>query len=211
MKTRKSFVVAGCLCAVLFAGTARAEESIPVLYEESYALEVKGDYNGALNRASKILRLDIKDYTAHLRAGWLFYMMGKFGDSVSYYEKASDLRPNSLEPLLGQTLPLMAAKKWGDAEKTAIRVVKKDRGNYTGNIRLAYIQFSQGRFSDSLKSYQYLYELYPADLDVRLGIAWSYARLGNKSQAQKYFGEVLAVTRRNANALSGIEYVRKMQ
>lgn len=206
----RSFLMASCLCAV-FYGSARAEETIPGLYEESYGLEAKGDYNGALNRALKILRLDIRDYTAHLRVGWLFYMTGKFGDSVSYYGKAAELMPDSIEPFLGQMLPLMAAKKWDDAEKAALRAVKKERGNYTANIRLAYIQFSQGRFSESLKSYLNLHELYPADLDIKLGMAWCYVRLGNKNLARKYFSEVLTVSRRNTNGLSGMEYMKKMQ
>lgn len=199
-----------CILLVVSMIAGFADEQVPKLYEESFALEAQGDYSGAANKVLQILRADPKDYTAYLRAGWLFYLQADYNSSVTCYKKAIALQPDAVEPLLGITLPLMASKQWKEAEKMAKAVVQKDPNSYLGNSRLAYTMFCLGKYTESKEKYEQVLSLYPSDLDMKLGLGWVYFRLGNKRKAAEYFGEVLRVQKNNASALEGLEMVRKM-
>jgi tetratricopeptide (TPR) repeat protein len=187
-----------------------AQDTVADLYEESYALETKGDYAGSLNKVLQILRADTRDYTANLRAGWLSYLQLDYNTALAYYKRAAGQSPDAVEPLLGLTLPLMAAKQWGEAEKAANAVIQRDSNNYLANSRLAYILFCLGKYGEARTRYEEVLRLYPSDLDMKLGLAWTYVRLGNKKKASEYFHAVLRVQKTNVNALSGIDVVKKM-
>ncbi len=44
---------------------------------------------------------------------------------------------------------------------------------------------------------------------MQSGVAWSYLKMKNKSQAIKYFRGILKVKKNNPNALSGLEILEK--
>ena len=183
-------------------------ETIPQLFEESYNLEEKRNYGGALNKVLKVIRQDTKNYTAHIRAGWLFYCRKDYDTSISYYKKAMTIKPRAIEPALGMTYPLMAARQWKRAEKLTRSIIRKDTYNYSANSKLAYILFSQGKYSKAKKYYERLLNVYPSNITMKLGLAWTYLRLGNKYQAAIYFNKVLQVKRNNQNAIRGISLTK---
>jgi tetratricopeptide (TPR) repeat protein len=195
---------------VMVVSSVNAEDSIANLYEESYTLEGKGDYSGAVNKVLQILRTDNKDYTASLRAGWLFYLNGDYASAVTYYKKAMAIEPGAVEPVLGISLPLMAGKQWTEAEKKLTLVLAKDPGNYLVYSRLAYISFSLGKYGEAKDRYEHVLKLYPSDLEMKLGMGWTYVRMGNKRKAVEYFSEVLRVQKSNVSALAGMDAVRQM-
>lgn len=198
------------LLVTTFIGVAAAENSVPKLYEASFESETNGNYAAALNRVLEIVRGDTKNYTATLRTGWLFYMNKKYSAAIDFYEKAAALKPEAIEPLLGITLPLMAANKWKGAENAARKIIQKDPCNYIANSRLAYILFSQGQYGEAKAIYEKLLQLYPADIEMKLGLAWTYVKMGDKIKAYRYFKEVLMVRSTNVTALAGMDAVRKM-
>ncbi len=196
------------ICWTAFGGE---EQNIPELFEISFAFESQGNYSAALNSVMLIVNKNPKNYTAHLRVGWLYYLEGMYKESVAFYKKAETLAPAAIEPLEGELLPLMAMKDWAGAEKTALEIRKTDPGNYRANSRLAYILFSQARYSDAAKMYEEVLKRYPSDLDMKLGLGWTYLRMGNKKKAAEFFLDVLEVRRNNQNALSGMEEITRMK
>ena len=92
---------------------------IPEYFETSFNHESRGNYVGALNSVLRILRIDHRNYTAMLRAGWLAYLKGDYKNSIDYYRKAVLLEPKAVEPKLGLMLPLMASKEWDAAGDVA--------------------------------------------------------------------------------------------
>jgi len=208
MSAKKIFIVA--LCAIFSASSLMAAEGAPELFAASFAMEIEGDYKGALNKTLKILRENSKNYVATLRAGWLYYLKKDYNASMAYYQKAIAQKPYAIEPLLGLTLPLMAAKNWSAGEKIAGKIIAKAPNNYLANSRLAYILFSQARYGEAEKKYKKMLALHPGDMEMKLGLAWTYVKMGNRKKAIKYFNEALQVRKHNVNALAGISAAQKM-
>ncbi|MCU0848985.1 MAG: tetratricopeptide repeat protein [Spirochaetes bacterium] len=192
------------LIASTAVGQAFAEETAENLFEASFILEARKDYAGSLNSILKIIRMDPKNYMANLRAAWLFHCRGDYSASCEYYQKASSIAPDAVEPLLGGILPLMTSRQWDRAEKAAIAALKTDRNSYLAGSRLAYILYAQGRFSDAARAYEKVLVLYPSDVDMKQGLGWSYLKMGQKSKAAAVFGEILAVYKNNSSAKTGI-------
>lgn len=177
-------------------------------FEESFIYEAAGNYDAALNSVLRVLRIDQKHYTAMLRTGWLAYLKGDFSAAEKYYRKAALLAPDAIEPRQGLLLPLVAAKKWLETESTARKILKTDQKNYTAYSKLAYALFQQGKYGDAKIIYQNLLNWYPSDADMKLGLAWTYQRMGRTGDAARYFKEVLEVYQTNQSALAGMEALR---
>lgn len=75
--------------------------------------------------------------------------------------------------------------------------------NYYANIRLAYIYYMQGEWSNALERYHAIYGLYPGDSDIRLGLASTYLALGEKIKARYYYSEILKVSPFHTTAYYG--------
>ncbi len=191
-------------------GHVNANVTAEQLYKTSFSLESVGNYQAALNPVLKIIRSYPKDYTAVLRAGWLAYKSGKYKSSEHYYRKAVKLKPDSIEALNGLALPLMAQLKWKSVEESLNKLVAKDPNNYTGLSRIAYCLFYQGRYAEARNYYLKTLTLYPSDIEMKLGLGWTYVKTGNKQEAAACFKEVLRVKASNVNALSGMTAVDKL-
>ena len=187
-----------------------AESDKPGIYfEESFSQEAAGKYEASLNSVLKILRVDQKNYLATLRAGWLSFLRADHGSAEKYYKKAIDLAPGAVEPRLGLLLPLIASKKWSEAEAGARAALKVDGSNYTAMSKLAYVLFQQEKYDEARTRYRSVLDLYPSDVEMKLGLAWTHQRLGRKDEAKGGFLEVLEVYRSNQSALQGLEMLQK--
>ena len=180
---------------------------IPDYFEASFNLENRGNYTEALNSVLIILRIDHRNYTAMLRAGWLSYLKGDYRNSIGYYRKAVLLEPEAIEPRLGLMLPLMASKNWSEAGAVARKILKFDTKNFLASSRMAYILFSQGRYGEAEKEYRKIISEYPADIEMKLGLGWTYLRMGHNRKAAGVFREVLLVRKNNASAQNGMELI----
>jgi Tfp pilus assembly protein PilF len=187
--------------------SADAAAKIPGYFEASFKYESQGNYASALNSVLRILRIEHRNYTAMLRAGWLSYLKGDYKKSIDYYRKAISLEPEALEPRLGLTLPLMASKNWREAGVVARKILKTDEKNYLANSRLAYILFSQDQYEEAGKQYRKVLLWYPADIEMKIGLGWTYFRIGNPKKAAGIFRDVLKVRKNNTSAHYGIELI----
>ncbi|GMV44064.1 MAG: hypothetical protein AMXMBFR64_57800 [Myxococcales bacterium] len=178
---------------------------IPDLFASSFAYETTGDLDRALNDALRVVRVEPSHYVATLRAGWLYYLKGRYGDSVDLYQKAVKLAPNAAEPKLGLMLPLMAAGRWGEAEAVGEQVLAKAPRNYLAASRLAYCAFSQGRWKVAEQRYKEVLDDYPGDLEMMLGLAWTWAKQGRAAEAKGLFQKVLVIRKDNVNARAGLD------
>jgi Flp pilus assembly protein TadD len=90
-------------------------------------------------------------------------------------------------------------------------VLKSDPASYTANIRLAFALYSQARFAEAEPVYRSLSALYPSDVEVRDGLAWSLLEEGKTDEASAELGEVLAVAPQNALAKDGVKALATKQ
>jgi tetratricopeptide (TPR) repeat protein len=199
------------LCAAVAlatTGTARAQshaEEIAALFESSYLQEQAGTIEQAIADVTAILRLDPANYVANYRLGWLCYCKGTFADSIVYYTRAMTLAPGAIEAQLGLLLPLMAAQKWDDAETLGRKLAARAPDNYLAGSRLAYVYYMEGKYKLAEQQYQATLKNYPSELEMMLGLGWTYLKQGRSAEARDMFKKVLAVHRKNANALAGLK------
>ncbi|MFC1706512.1 tetratricopeptide repeat protein [Planctomycetota bacterium] len=174
-------------------------------FESSFRHEREGSLEEALAEVLAVLSKHEDHYVATLRAGWLSYCAGRHGEAVRFYRCAEKLEPKALEPRLGAMLPLMAGKRWREAEETGLRVLRRAPRSYLARSRLAYICFAHGRYAEAETWYRVVLADYPSDVEMRLGLGWTYARQGRKGLAREQFEEVLSIRPSNESALLGLK------
>lgn len=184
------------------ATAARADE-VPDLYRQSYALEAKGDYDGAIRRMNEVASRGGTDYVAVIRTGWLQYLAGRHAESETSYLKAIRLAPDAVEPRLGITLPLMALRRWKEAERFCNEVLKAAPGESVAQGRMAYIQYMLGAYEKAEAWYRQVLAAYPGNVEMRAGLAWTLLMLHRFQEARAEFDKVLAVAPDHASAREG--------
>jgi tetratricopeptide (TPR) repeat protein len=185
--------------------TSAGDDRVAELFESSFAHEVSGNVDRSLGQALDILKIEKDNYIATYRVAWLYYLEAKYAESTRYYRAAVALKPGALEPRLAMMLPLMAAKKWSEAEKLGEELLKLAPRNYLAGSRLAFSYFSQGKYSAAEKQYRAVLDNFPSELEMMLGLGWTFLKQGRKAEAREMFEAVLAVRRHNRNALAGLE------
>ncbi|HQP36515.1 MAG TPA: tetratricopeptide repeat protein [Polyangiaceae bacterium] len=195
----------GMICASGLGAPALANDTqLASLYRESYQLEANRDYAAALAKMREIKSKAAGSYFASLRLGWVAYLAGDYQASEVAYREAATAAPKAVEPRLGLTLPLLAARKWRELERATRDVLALDPNNAVARARLAHAQYSVGNYPDSATTYRKLIEEYPAELDHQTGLGWCLLKMGRKAEARQTFGGVLAVSPDNANAKAGM-------
>lgn len=115
------------------------------LWSSFVSAEANGDWHKALDCYEQLLPQIENDYQAGVRAGWLYFKLGKYAESLKAYERAGRLCPDSFGPLHG-AMHCHAAmgnrRKWAQAlaqlnkrfrYKTGRSVSAEDR-SFTGSL-----------------------------------------------------------------------------
>ena len=185
-------------------GAASAQEGVPQLYQASYELEAARQYGPALDALARMPDAEKKTYVWQLRTGWLSYLAGQYDPAIAAYRKAVALAPDAVEPRLGLMLPLMAQRRWKDAEVAGREVLRRDPGSYLGQSRLAFALYNLGRYPEAEAMYRKVLAAYPSDVEMRAGLGWSLLKQGKREAAVAAFKDVLRVSPRQASALAGM-------
>jgi tetratricopeptide (TPR) repeat protein len=127
-----------------------------------------------------------------LRTGWLQYRLGKWDASIFAYRNALSRNPHSMDARLGEVLSLLAAQRWGEAERGAQAALDLEPNNYTALLRLAVAQEAQKNWNGLGKTGTLLTTYYPSDYLSYLYLARAHAWLGKSSDAAKAYGAVLS-------------------
>ena len=113
------------------------------VWQNSYQLETAGKYAEAMAVIDSISVNSSDAEFKLLRRGWLFYLNGRFDESIREYRLAIDRNSKSIDARLGLTLPLLSAKRWREAEQAARTALDLAPGNYTALVRMAVAQEGQ--------------------------------------------------------------------
>ncbi len=178
-------------------------------FHKSLELAYEGDYSSAISELTKVYNKFGKDYLINLRLGYLYYLNKDYDKSISYYQKAIELtNNNSIEPMLGLTLPLAAKEKWNDVEKIYIKILNIDPKNYTANLRLGQIYFNRREYSKAENFLSKVLESFTSDYEANLYLGWTYFYLNKKSEAKEKFIRALMVSPKDKSALEGLNLVK---
>lgn len=202
----RAAIVAMVLMSLASPGEGLAAEapSVPELYRLSYATEARGDPAGALHFMDEAARLGESGYVLHLRRGWLLYLARRHADSAAAYARAVEAEPRAVEPRLGAMLPLMAQRRWKEAERLGLDVLGISPGDFTAQSRLASIQYSQGNHAAAEAWYRSALSSWPGSVEMRVGLAWSLLKQRHLTDARAEFEKVLRVAPDHPGANDGL-------
>jgi len=166
-----------------------AQEAV---WQNSYKLEAAGKYTEAIAAIDSIPAAGPDGEFKVLRRAWLFYLSANYEDSIKEYRLAIDRNGKSVDAHLGVILPLMAEKRWVDAEQSAKSALELVPNNYNALLRLAIAQEAQTDWKGMEKTGQSLVEAYPTDASAYVYLARAKAWLGKKEEATAAYNAVLA-------------------
>ncbi len=187
------------MSALLFLAALDYQE-IKKAYEESYKYEKLQDYEMAIKALMPVYKEYPRGYTVNLRLGWLYYLWGKYRNSIEHYQTAMEVAPYSVEARLGYMLPLLALGRYADVEKVAYQILKTDYYNYYANLRLAYALRMQKKYDLASEVARKMLVLYPTDVQFLVELALDYIGLGQKDKGYSILWDVLILQPDNETA-----------
>lgn len=191
--------------SISFLGFSQTNEEIQTAFKNSYTKENDGSYSEAVNILKKVYKAD--NYAINLRLGWLQYLAGQYTESISYYSKAINLKPLTIEGRLGLTYPASAMGNWDQVIIQYKEIVKIDPSNYTANLKLGQIYHSRKEYKEAEKYLNVVLNAFPFTYDPVLYSAWNNFYLGKTREAKILFEYVLLLNPIDSSALDGLKLV----
>lgn len=116
----------------------------------------------------------------------------------------------NLETVFSNSYKSEAAGKYSDAIKAVKEVY--DEKSYEINLRLAYLNYEAGLFTESASYYEKAISLMPYSIEARFGYALPAAALGNWDKVLNQYFEIVKIDPLNTKAnyrIGSIYYGRK--
>ena len=182
-------LLASLLVSLTVAATpAMAQEAA---WQQSYALEAAGKYTDAMAAIDGVPANGAEAELKLLRRGWLFYLPGRFDDAIREYRLAIEKNNRSVDARLGVIMPLLAAKRWAEAEKAAKAALDLAPNNYTALLRLIIAQEAQQNWQGMYANAKVMTEAYPTDTTAQVYLARSLAWMSKATDAKAAYASVL--------------------
>ena len=167
---------------------ARAQDSV---WQNSYQFESSGKYMEAISALEAVPANGPDAEFKVLRRGWLFYLSGKYDESIREYRLAIDRNSHSIDARLGVALPLLASKRWREADQVARTVLDMAPHNYIALVRQAIAQEGLQDWPALTKTSQILVADFPGDATAYTYLARAYAWQGKSAEAAAAYNAVL--------------------
>ncbi len=208
LKHTTSFTFIFIISLFLCTATLNAQDytAIQKAFSESYVFEGKAEYSKAVDAMKKVY--DEKSYEINLRTGWLLYMSGLFTESTTYYQRAINLLPLSIEARLGYVNPAAALGNWDMVKTQYEEILKIDPLNSVVNYRMGNIYYGKKDYSSAVKYFEKVVNLFPFDYDSLIMYAWSNYRIGKLREAKVLFNKALMNKPTDASAKEGLSLIK---
>jgi tetratricopeptide (TPR) repeat protein len=139
--------------------------------------------------------------------GWLHYQNGNYSKSNTYYKKATELQPKSIEAKLGLANAVSGLGNWDELMQIYEDILKLDPINSSANYKLAYMLHSRRKNSQAIEHIKTVLTHYPFDFDSNLLAGKIYISLGNITDAKVVLNRALIYNPKSfevANMLKGL-------
>jgi tetratricopeptide (TPR) repeat protein len=180
MKNLKKNILTGLLLMSSCVAFAQLN-ALVATFDKSIAFEGKKDYTMAIAAMNE--GYDAKSYETNVRLGWLYYKSAKYNEAMSYYQKAIDLVPSTLEPKVGYLYPA-AATGTSEVDKLInqyAKILEINPKDVNSNYQLGFYNYNKGNMDIAKNYFSKIIDLYPSGYEYYLRIAWAKI---NKSTAQ---------------------------
>jgi tetratricopeptide (TPR) repeat protein len=175
---------------------------IKTSYHKSFHYEQTENYSSSIKSLLPVLQAYPNGYTVNLRLGWLYYLMGRYANSISHYDVAIKSARNAIEAKIGRLLPLLAQERYSEAEQSSYKILNSDFYNYYGNLRLIIALRKQNKTDLAIEVVSKMLSLYPTNINflVELGLLYEQQKLKDKARA--IFRQVITLDPENVIAKS---------
>ncbi len=182
------------------------DNEIIAAFKKSYEYEQYKDYDKAITELTKLYNQ--KSYEINLRLGWLTYSKGSYVKSMSYYKKAIEINPASIEARFGFIYPAAAAENWTLVKSQYEAILTIDSKNSAANYRIGYMYYYASNYSKAKDYLARVLLLYPFDYDAIILQAWTNLKLGNTTDARELFNKALMYNPGSESALEGLKLLK---
>jgi tetratricopeptide (TPR) repeat protein len=191
MKSAKKSYIFIALMSALVLSPIAAHAEIPT-WQNSYKLEAAGKYAEALTAIDSVAVNGADAELKSLRRGWLYYLQGNYSEAIREYRYSVERNKQSVDARLGITLPMLAQKRWREAEQNARESLELAPNNYTGLLRLTLALEGQRDWVNMAKTATTLVATYPTDATAYTYLARAYAWQGRRNEAVAAYTAVLS-------------------
>jgi urea transporter/Flp pilus assembly protein TadD len=190
--------------ALFFSTTPVTAKAVPQPLADSFRFEKAGDLSKAIDAVAQVATDNPKQYFPLLRLAYLEYLAKRYTRAAEHYARASELAQGSVEPMLGQLLSLIADAQYEAALPVANQLLALDSQNYLARSRKAWALYRLGRYASAVDEYSSVVELYPGDVEMRLGRAYALSGAKRFVEAAMEFREVLKRVPTEAHAKAAL-------
>jgi tetratricopeptide (TPR) repeat protein len=184
-----TLLTAASAMLILSSTAALAQESV---WANSYKLEGEKKFNEAISAIDSVPANGPDAELKTLRRAWLYYSAGNYSESIREYRHGIERNSKSVDARLGVTLPLLAAKRWREAEQSARAVLDLAPNNYTALLRLTIALEAQSDWAAMHKTATTMVTAYPTDVTAYIYLARANLWLGKKSDGIAAYVAVLS-------------------
>jgi tetratricopeptide (TPR) repeat protein len=206
MEILKKQIVSAVILFIAFTASAQNETVVRKAYKDSYAQEYSKLYGEAIATLNKVR--DDNSYEFNLRMGWLNYMNKNYTQSQQFYQKATSLKPYSVEAKLGLVKPLSVLENWDKVLLVYEETLKIDPQNYTANYWAAVIFYNRKKYDQASKLLEKIVNLYPFEYDGNHLLAWTYLYMNKHNDAKALFNKALLYKPDDASSLEGLSKIK---
>jgi tetratricopeptide (TPR) repeat protein len=160
-------------------------------WQQTYESEAAGDYPGAMRALEPIIESQPNNEFLVLRSAWLKYLNGDYNASLRDYRRALELNEQSLDAMLGITLPLLAQRRWREAAAQAHQALTVAPYNYYGHVRLMVAEEGLQQWRTLADHATEMTMRFPSDATFFVYLARARAWQGNVAAARAAYGHVL--------------------
>ena len=178
--------------SITLAFTAITGMAQEAAWKNSYQLEGAGKYMEAITALDQGASSSYDAELKLLRRGWLYYLLASYDESIREYRLAVERNKYSVDARLGVTLPLLALKRWREAEQNARAALVISPNGYTALLRLILALEGQQDWNEMKKTAGIMAAVYPSDVSAFVYLARSYAWLNKKNEAAATYTAVLS-------------------
>jgi tetratricopeptide (TPR) repeat protein len=187
MKTK--IILIGFMITITVSVSAQTQNSQVAAFAQSYQYEYIKNYPKSIEMLTGIY--DANSYDINLRIGWLYYESGDYTSSVTYYKKAIQASPKSVEARLGIAYPMAAMGNWDDLAAIYLEVITIDPANSLVNYRLGEIYYNKKDYDKALMYALKVRDTWGFDYDTNLLLGQIYIGLNKITEAKEVLNDAL--------------------
>ena len=109
--------------------------------------------------------------------------MKQWRDSLDVINKEITANPDSLNLQLSKAAVCLQLLEWSDAADVCGNILDKDKNNLTALFYRAYANNNLRRYELAKNDYERFLSMSPRNMEARLGLAYTYIKLGRQTEA----------------------------